>query len=305
MFYDHKLIYDLDEDGFKLKDPKALKYLKLIVVDEASMVSKDILRHLLSFENIKILFIGDNGQLPPVGEPTGLLDNPDFQLTQIHRQAEGNPIIHLSFLARERKRIEPGKYGKHALVLPKKELPTSKMLDIAQRAEQVLCGYNRTRNQYNQDIRYRLGYKSELPEVGEKMICLKNDWSKQAAGVSLVNGLTGYVKNIVKDAGKNEKVTRDCFMLEIQPDFSENEFDCFNDLLVIKEQFKGKEVKLEKEEYGLYNVIDLAHCLTVHKSQGSSWDKVLVLNEVLNSQEHHKWLYTAITRARTSLILAI
>lgn len=93
-----------------------LQDLKLIVIDEASMVDGQIMQDLKSF-GIKILFIGDTGQLPPVSQNGNeeflkMFNNPDFQLTEIHRQAAENPIIKLSMLARTKQEIEPGVYGK-------------------------------------------------------------------------------------------------------------------------------------------------------------------------------------------------
>jgi exodeoxyribonuclease-5 len=56
---------------------------------------------------------------------------------------------------------------------------------------------------------------------------------------------------------------------------------------------------------------DHAYAITCHKSQGSQWDNVFVLNErfynaQLNQWGYHpEWLYTAITRASEKLILAL
>src|SRR5208282_6828508 len=76
----------------------------LIIVDEASMVADDMVRDLQSF-HVPILAVGDHGQLPPVGGVGSLMKNPMLRLEQIHRQAEGNPIIALSKMIREQGRI--------------------------------------------------------------------------------------------------------------------------------------------------------------------------------------------------------
>ena len=48
-----------------------------------------------------------------------------------------------------------------------------------------------------------------------------------------------------------------------------------------------------------------AYAVTVHKAQGSEWDKVVVIEESFpfNKEEHAKWLYTACTRASEKLVL--
>ena len=71
----------------------------LIVVDEASMVSQDLLQKLRRAAlaaNAKILYVGDSYQLAPVGEnvsPVFAHVTDQAQLTTVHRQALENPII--------------------------------------------------------------------------------------------------------------------------------------------------------------------------------------------------------------------
>ncbi|MEN7369739.1 ATP-binding domain-containing protein [Bacillus sp. FSL K6-1109] len=45
--------------------------------------------------------------------------------------------------------------------------------------------------------------------------------------------------------------------------------------------------------------------ITCHKSQGSQWEKVVVIDEVLDRDMHHRWLYTAITRSSEKLVLVV
>ena len=66
------------------------------MIDECSMVDAELGRDLLSFGK-PILVLGDPAQLPPVkGGGFFTEAEPDVMLTQIHRQAEDNPIIRLS-----------------------------------------------------------------------------------------------------------------------------------------------------------------------------------------------------------------
>ncbi|MDE5789259.1 MAG: AAA family ATPase, partial [Clostridia bacterium] len=92
------------------------KAIKLIVLDEASMVSDDMLSDLLNF-GVKVLLCGDNAQLPPVEGFNTYLKNPDYTLTAIVRQQQDNPIIKLAQLAREGKPIPFGNFGDKAFVL--------------------------------------------------------------------------------------------------------------------------------------------------------------------------------------------
>ncbi|MCD7911027.1 ATP-dependent RecD-like DNA helicase [Bacillus velezensis] len=308
----HRLIYglDFDETGrmkFVLKDQDELKDVKLIVVDEASMVDGDIMRDLKSF-NKKILFIGDQGQLPPVSQKGNeefleMFNNPDFELTEIHRQAEGNPIIHLSMLARTKKNIPYGWHGenKEALVISHSQWEKVKQSCYTS-ADQIICGYNRTRKNLNKDIRNYIGYSSPFPQVGDKLICTQNNWNKSIREINLVNGMTGYVKRISHNIPKKGDIKRDAMLVQFQPDFTE---DTFNDLVLVNDHFHGKKYNLFPNEYNVYSQFDYGYAITCHKSQGSQWDKVVVINEVLDPELHHRWLYTAITRSSEKLVLVI
>jgi hypothetical protein len=85
-------------------DPKAqdlIRDYRLIIIDEASMINKSVLelnRERSRLYNVKILYIGDDAQIPPVGEDTcPVFDSVKnkFKLTEIVRQEEGNPLLEL------------------------------------------------------------------------------------------------------------------------------------------------------------------------------------------------------------------
>ena len=52
-----------------------------------------------------------------------------------------------------------------------------------------------------------------------------------------------------------------------------------------------------------YQELEYGYAITCHKSQGSECKKVLVIEEVLHSAHHKRWLYTAVTRASEILVL--
>src|ERR671920_2051191 len=112
----HSLIYrsrEGDENGpqFVLNRSSAAAKADLIVIDECSMVDEELGRDLLSFGR-PVLVLGDPAQLPPVkGGGFFTEAEPDVMLTDVHRQAEGNPIVHMSLLVREGGRLEKGTYG--------------------------------------------------------------------------------------------------------------------------------------------------------------------------------------------------
>lgn len=78
----------------------------LIIVDEASMIGQSLFDYLRQEQLLgtKILYIGDVGQIPPVGEPISPVFRTvrnGIELTSIVRQAEGNPIISLAHTVRQ------------------------------------------------------------------------------------------------------------------------------------------------------------------------------------------------------------
>lgn len=304
----HRLAYKLDGEtstpSFILRDKEELKHLKLIIIDEASMLSKEMNEDIMSF-GIPVLLIGDEGQLPSISKDKfNALSNPDFRLTEIHRQVAGNPIIHLSMLAREKKYIQPGAYGNQAYVLSQRDIDPSQLDRLCLRAEQVLCGYNSTRRKVNKKIRDLKGFTSPYPQSGDKLIALKNNWETSIRGISLVNGMTGYVKNILKKE-KTEEIKRECLSIDFRPDFMQED-TYFEKLLILEDDFKNKqETLLNSEEKNKYVKMDFGNCITVHKSQGSAYGKLLVINEVLDRSMHEKWLYTAITRSSDKLVLVL
>src|SRR5262249_42181010 len=97
----HSLIYRPRDSGeeapsFELWDGAPASRAELIVIDECSMVDPDLGRALLSF-GVPVLVLGDPAQLPPIQGGGFFTDaEPDAMLTEVHRQAADDPIIHLS-----------------------------------------------------------------------------------------------------------------------------------------------------------------------------------------------------------------
>src|SRR6201995_3470482 len=111
----HSLIYKTRESGeevpsFDLWDEAPASKAALIVIDECSMVDAELGRDLMSF-GVPVLVLGDPAQLPPV-QGGGFFTEvePDVMLTEVHRQAEDNPIIRLSMDIRDGRELDMGRY---------------------------------------------------------------------------------------------------------------------------------------------------------------------------------------------------
>lgn len=119
----HKLLYQSypRNDGTFWHKPKRPldKAYKLIVVDEVSMLPKDMWELLLT-HHIHVIALGDPGQLPPIGDDNGVLAAPHIFLDEIVRQAQESEIIRLTMDIREGKPLELYK-GKEVQVIDKKD----------------------------------------------------------------------------------------------------------------------------------------------------------------------------------------
>ncbi len=99
----HRLLGMTGQEGFDSEDEREIEG-KLIIVDEMSMVDTWLAHQLLKAlpNNIQVIFVGDEDQLPSVGPGQVLKDLlrsdaiPTVQLTDIYRQAKGSSIIDLA-----------------------------------------------------------------------------------------------------------------------------------------------------------------------------------------------------------------
>lgn len=255
------------------------KDVELIVIDECSMVDEELAKDLLSFK-IPILVLGDPAQLPPV-KGTGFFTEaePDIMLTEIHRQARDNPIIHLATRVRDGLPLERGAYGESAVI--GRESVNSQ---IVTNADQVLIGRNRTRTLYNKRFRQLLHFTDQMPMRGERLVCLRNDKE-----IGILNGSIW----VVEKPGKQNQTT---IRLTV---FSDDMPELGNvSVLCRRECFLGTLSELTWREKIDLQEFDFGYALTVHKAQGSQWGDVVLFDESGAFRENaRRWLYTGLTRA--------
>ena len=275
------------------------------------------LMDLLLRHKCYVICLGDPFQLPPIDKDkdNGLLNQPHIFLDEVMRQAAESEIIRLTMDIRAGYNIKYNDKGNEALVLPRKELNTG-MLTWA---DQILVGTNASRMNINNQMRSMLGFEGG-PQEGDKVICLRNYWEEMSEweGDPLVNGTIGYIKNgfqtfrnvppFVKGEPRSFEILQADF--EVGGDvFPGTEIDykmlttgekCCDWRMSYKlGRLKPKFGEIVPKEFAY------AYAITVHKSQGSEWDKVLVLEEKFPyaEEEHARWLYTACTRAASRLVL--
>lgn len=310
----HRLLYQSfpRADGtFFHKVRRPIDPYKLIVVDEISMLPKEMWELLLS-HNIHIIALGDPFQLPPIGEDNGVLAGAHIFLDEIMRQAQESEIIRLTMDIRAGKPLELFK-GNEVQVIDKKDLVAGMFLW----ADQIICAKNETRRWVNNLVRkYKYGDGIDAnPVVGDKIICLRNDWETVTEhGDVLVNGMTGHIEKISYEKGFS--MMPKVMLLDIMPEgYDEKElFHVEEDVRFrrINSDYKlitTGEPTVTKANFKRFprawkpNEFDYGYCVTCHKSQGSEYDKVLVFEEFLRGGDHARWLYTAATRAKKKLVI--
>lgn len=277
---------------------------KLLVIDEFSMVDIWLANQLLKAipDDMQILIVGDEDQLPSVGPGQVLADLlasesiPYVKLKEVYRQKEGSKVIQLaheiknntctaSSLAKEKdfNFIPCSEHQVTEVITQIVGKAADKGMDI--KDWQVLApmyrskaGIHRINEEIQQLINPRNDQKRELKtkdytyRTGDKVIQLVN---QPEDGV--FNGDIG----------------------EISAIFEEDEGDDQTEQVVVA--FEDREVAYERKDL---NAIMHAYCTSIHKSQGSEFP-IVILPVVPGYRRmlRKNLLYTAVTRCQKSLII--
>ena len=314
----HKLLYKakpMPNGSYKFDPKSSLEgEYEIIVVDEISMLPKAMWERLLS-HHVHVIACGDPFQLPPIDKDSDnhVLDNPHIFLDEIMRQAYDSEIIRFSMWIREGKPIsEFPASGDQVMMIDQKDVVTG-MYDWA---DQIICATNSKRNQINTYMRDIKGFGPE-PEVGDKIISLRNQWEFFSAGndpAPLTNGTIGTISYTdlrtmwVPKYISHKPID---FLFTTMVDENGDRFDFIPvDYKALK---TGEKALTGEQEYRLRKVkkypdppfeFSYAYGITCHKSQGSEWGKVMVYEErfPFDKTEHARWAYTAATRASEKLV---
>lgn len=284
---------------------------KVIVVDEISMLPKDLWELLLR-HRVYIIACGDPFQLPPINKNADnhVLDTPHIFLDEIMRQAEESEIIRLTMNIREGKPIQYQRGSEVQVVSP--DDVVSGMYDWA---DQIICATNKKRLDINTYMRAAAG-RGELPEDGDKIIACRNCWDiiDTTGENALVNGTIGYLDGIV--FGTQEYPIYGFPTVPVIRTGLRTDDGGFDEIMLDQQALMtGKKFLTPEQEYQIYRRASLkglepiefnyGYAITCHRAQGSEWEKVLVFEESFpfDKEEHARWLYTACTRPSEKLVL--
>ena len=313
----HKLLYKAKPmpNGTYKFVPKAVEDYSIIVVDEVSMLPKEMWQQLLS-HRIHVIATGDPFQLPPIDKDSDnhVLDHPHVFLDEIMRQAYDSEIIRFSMWIREGKPINEFPASGQQVMMVK---PNQIVTGMYEWADQILCATNAKRNSINQFMREIKGFGAE-PEVGDKIISLRNQWDFLSNDFDdpapLTNGTIGVIQNTMRRdltvpfwiCDKRIPVLTTTMIDENGDKFDYIPID-YTSLTTGEKFLTGKqEYQMRKSDKCPDPPFEFSYAygITCHKAQGSEWGKVMVYEErfPFDKTEHARWAYTAATRASEKLV---
>ena len=271
----------LSRPAFTLNPESAVKRATLTIIDECSMVDSRVGGDLLSF-GTKVLVLGDPAQLPPVhGSGFFTAQKPHVMLTEIHRQAADNPIIAMATTVREGGELLLGDYGQSRVVM-RDNLSADELRELAQSADTILVGRNKTRHTLNKRMRQLAGRSGPLPVPDDRLVCLRNNYD-----LGLLNG--------------GLWTTRHCLEINdwrVALSVCSEDDGTTVDAEAHTQHFLGQGDAIEPWERREAEEFDYGYALTVHKAQGSQWPHVMLFDE-WTWTGRREWLYTGLTRAQT------
>jgi exodeoxyribonuclease V len=279
-----------------------------ILVDEASMVSIQLLKDMMYYK-LPIVMFGDSFQLPPVGEENQILANPHYTIQEVHRQALTSPILALANYVRLNGVLKNLVHSNDVIRIPW-DMPDCKRIfnNIEPDNQTIfLCGFNKTRVKLNDDVRTKLKFRKEIPYPGDRVVCLRNNYES-----GIFNGQLGTIVWCLPGEFEQYKMVIDMDDTHnvgfYEGIVSEKFFNCDDYTKKMEEILeKNDDVSPWKtKESKKIDFFDYGYALSVHKSQGSEWNRVVLFEQRSNHWDDiyfARWLYTGITRAVKKLLI--
>lgn len=301
----HRLLGLTADENMETMEAERTLSGELLIIDEMSMVDTWLANQLFKSipSSMQVILVGDKDQLPSVGPGQVLHDLiqsekvPQMELTDIYRQDDGSSIISLAH------EIKKGRLPEDFLYNQKDRsfisCSTSQVIDVVTQVAskavekgftaqdiQVLApmykgpaGIDKL-NQELQNIfnpnpsgkRKEVKYIDTVYRIGDKVLQLVNE-----PELGVFNGDMGEITGITygKEAGDN-----------------------IDEMTLL---FDEIEVVYKRNDW---NKITLSYCCSIHKSQGSEFEMVILpMVRGYHRMLKKDLLYTAITRASKLLIL--
>ena len=290
----HKFLqYNKDKNEFLLNE-KNKSNVKLVIIDEASMIDLLLFNSLLEAleDDVKVLIVGDHNQLPSILPGQILKDLIDTNiikttyLKELYRQKEKSYIIELASKIKDEDLVEiENKKSDFSFIECNKYNIESLIIEVCKKAIEKKYSYK--------DIQVLVPmYKglNGIDNLNKKLQEIFNPKNESKKEIE-------YFKTIYRE---NDKV------LQIKNLSDSNVSN--GDIGIIKKidntiiiEFDNETVEYKKAD--LEN-IKLGYAISIHKSQGSEFDIVIMpMDSSYNRMLYKKLIYTAVTRAKKSLMI--
>ncbi len=280
-------------------------HCRVIVIDEMSMVDTMLFRHLLDAadKGTSLILVGDPDQLPSVGCGDILRDLlscgsiPKVKLEALHRQSDDGSIASNAGLILEGH--EPKCMDKDFEVIScgseEEAQETIVRLMLEHKEEDLIC-LTPTKNEnvllgtvqlnkliqsleVKDDLKVIKRGQSLVLHVGDKVMQNKNDYSTE-----WIDPVTGEVLQGIFNGELGVVTDIDPLKSSVTITFDEGK----------TAEYKGK----------MLENIDLAYSVTVHKSQGCEFDRVIIALGKMNPLLYKRsLLYTAVTRGKMNVTI--
>ena len=343
--------------------PRICNY-NLVIVDEVSMLNKalyNLIKELTINGRTKVLFVGDEGQLPPVGEVISVVfideDIIKYRLTKVERQKSDNPLLSIyDELRNNFDKIDGGFLNKTSInylgdgiIFTTNKLEFRKLILEKFKSDEYkkdsdfvkgLAWKNDTVMLSNKTIRDEIfGKNSDIVEVNDILMGYRSvsgennryNIIENSADYHVVEkskleensyGISGYCVKLREDLLKGEFKFQDVFIIDVNNHENLHLYaqmhDFFRDMAKSNKkmwvkyyEFRRNNIlmkNIDKYENGLNRNssdvikrdIDYGYFLTVHKSQGSTYQHVMVIGKDLDLnwdvEERNKLRYVAFSR---------
>lgn len=295
-----KLI-NIDEEDTTANDTSILSNYSYLIVEESSMLSLDLMYQLLTriHSRLKILFVGDYDQLPPIDAGTPFKDMiesgiiPTYKLTKIFRQNNKHSlIVEYSHIINKGIPLTPEQMFNEQYFTDK----NIDFLNIMPTKEQRI----------NTIIDLYIDKINEVRDIKDIQILIPQ--KKGDYGTLVINELIQkklLERNITKETGFKFNINDKVIVVQ-----NNYEIEVFNGDMGIVQKINDEYVEVlidddvKRIPRNYFKILELSYAITIHKSQGSEFDAVILPvfpehNFMLDKQ----LIYTGMTRAKKLLIL--
>lgn len=339
--------FDANNPVFSQIGQALIADFQLIIIDEASMLNKDLFVTIISEakkHNVKVLFMGDEAQLPPVKEEISVVfKNPGIsKLSKVERQSTDNPLMSVYDAIRNDIGSKTDAYSKKSKMRKGSGIKfisdkatflktATKYIKEDSYKNKILCYTNLKVQEWNKEVRRKvIGEKVRIVEPGDMLMAYN---TIQSYTVNFTDEEYIYNSSDYKVLDVQEIETHDT--IEVYPTEIEDEQGniFLQNFVVLTEENKARfttvigerakfamgrkdkkdRAKAWRDYYDFKNQFmllekvgdvnkdfDYGYAITVHKSQGSTYDNVFVdekdINSNWNAAERNKLKYVAFSR---------